>query len=83
MHPLLNSGNDTAAGELATLPSFVGAYHAVTGTTSKRDALARMEKLDADSLPVVDEQQRFVGTVDRAKLTASLILAVTNKVEGH
>jgi hypothetical protein len=42
-----------------------------------------MEKLDADSLPVVDEQGRFAGTVERTKLTASLILAVTDKVEGQ
>ena len=80
---LLNSGTDGAGTELATLPGFVGAEHAVTATTSKRDALARMEKLDTDSLPVIDEQQRFTGTVERAKLTASLILAVTDKVEGR
>jgi CBS domain-containing protein len=80
---LLNSGSDTATAELATLPGFVGAGDAVTATTSKRDALARMEKLDADSLPVVDEQGRFAGTVERTKLTASLILAVTDKVEGQ
>jgi CBS-domain-containing membrane protein len=42
-----------------------------------------MEQLNTDSLPVVDEQQHFAGTVERAKLTASLILAVTDKLEGR
>jgi hypothetical protein len=30
---------------------------------------------------VKNEQGRFVGTVERTKLTASLILAVTDKLE--
>ena len=62
---------------LSDLPGFVPADHAVTVTTSKRDALKKMEQLDRASLPVVNENRQFVGTVDRAKLTASLILAVT------
>lgn len=78
---LLNSGSEEAQAELAKLPGFVGADHAVTATMSKRDALALMEQLNTDSLPVVNEQQRFIGTVERAKLTASLILAVTDKLE--
>jgi len=32
---------------------------------------------------VVDNVRRFVGTVDRGKVTASLILAVTDKVENR
>jgi CBS domain-containing protein len=80
---LLNSGSEEARADLTRLPGFVSATHAVTATTSKRDALARMEQLNTDSLPVVDEQQHFAGTVERAKLTASLILAVTDKLEGR
>lgn len=80
---LLNSGSEAARAELAKLPGFVGADHAVKATTSKRDALARMEQLNTDSLPVVDEQERFVGTVERAKLTTSLILAITDKLESR
>jgi CBS domain-containing protein len=80
---LLNTGNTAAQGELARLPGFVGADQAVTASTSKRDALARMEAVKTDSLPVVNEQKRFVGTVDRSKLTASLILAVTDKLESR
>jgi CBS domain-containing protein len=79
----LNSGNESARVELSKFPGFVGATDAVTPTTSKRDALARMESLNTDDLPVVDEQQRFIGTVGRSKLTAALILSVTDKLEGH
>jgi CBS domain-containing protein len=80
---MLNSGDATARAELTRLPGFVGAEHAVAAVTSKRDALARMEQLNVDSLPVVDNARRFVGTVDRGKVTASLILAVTEKVENR
>ena len=80
---LLNAGNQEARSTLATLPGFVGADNAVTEATSKRDALAKMEELDTDILPVVNEEGRFIGTVRRAKLTAGLILAVTNELEGR
>ena len=42
-----------------------------------------MEQLNTDSLLVVDKQQHFAGTVERAKLTAGLILAGTDKLEGR
>ena len=80
---LLNSGSESARADLAKLPGFVSATNAVTPTTSKRDALASMEKLNTDSLPVIDEQRRFTGTVGRSKLTAALILAVIDKLEGN
>ncbi|HKC05828.1 MAG TPA: CBS domain-containing protein [Methylomirabilota bacterium] len=79
----LNRGDETSRAELKKLPGFVGAEHAVTASTSKRESLARMEQLNVDSLPVVDNGRRFVGTVDRGKVTASLILAVTDKVENR
>ena len=49
------------------LQGFIDVSHAVTAAASKREALARMEHLNIDSLPVVDGWQRFVGTVERAK----------------
>jgi hypothetical protein len=77
----LNNGNDEDRSELAKLPGFVGADNAVTESTSKRDALSRMEQLNTDILPVVNEEGGFIGTVGRSKLTAGLILAVTDKLE--
>jgi CBS domain len=81
----LNNGNQEDQRELAKLPGFVpgfaGADNPATANTPKRDALAMMERFNTDILPVVDEEGRFVGTVGRSKLTAGLILAVTNQLE--
>jgi CBS domain-containing protein len=80
---LLNAGDERAQMELAKLPGFIPVEQAVTPTTSKRDALALMERINSESLPVVNDQKRFLGTVNRSKLTAGLILAVTDKLEGE
>lgn len=81
---MLNQGEERGAKDwLARLPGFVSSDKAVTPETSKRDALQAMEELNLDSLPVRDPAGRFVGTVERAKLTTSLILAVTKKPSGE
>ncbi len=82
LQSLLNSGSEDARAKLAKWPGFVGVDGAVTVTTSKKDALAAMARLDVDLLPVVDGQRRFVGTITRSKLTSSMILAVTERIEG-
>lgn len=79
---MLNRGDEQAQAWLARLPGFVSAEHAVTPETSKRAALQAMEDLDQDALPVTDPSGHLVGTVERAKLTSSLILAVTEKLAG-
>jgi hypothetical protein len=78
---LLNSKNPSEWAELSKLPGFIGPADAVNVRTSKRDALVQLEKLNRDTLPVIDDEGRFLGQVERSRLTASLILAVTNKVE--
>ncbi|WP_187672609.1 hypothetical protein [Zestomonas carbonaria] len=80
---LLNSTDESHWTELTKLPGFVGAEASVGSTTSKREALARMEALGTDSLPVINQDGFFMGTVERSKLTASLILAVTEKLESR
>jgi hypothetical protein len=77
---MLNRGDEPAQEWLARLPGFVSAEHAVTPETSKRAALQAMEDLDQNALPVTDPAGRLVGTVERAKLTSSLILAVTERL---
>jgi hypothetical protein len=79
---MLNAGDEQAQQWLARLPGFVGAEHAVTPGISKRAALQAMEDLDQDALPVTDAAGHLVGTVERAKLTSSLILAVTERLAG-
>lgn len=76
----LNSGDGRARDWLAQLPGFVPAKAALTSEVSKREALRTMADRELETLPVVDDGARFVGTVERAKLTTSLILAVTEKV---
>ena len=79
---MLNEGGPRSRDFLARLPGFVPAERAVTVRTSKRAALQAMEAQGVPSLPVVDRDGRFLGTVERSKLTASLILAVTEKLSG-
>jgi CBS domain-containing protein len=74
---LLNRGDDSARETLARLPGFISAESAATTATTKREALERMDKLDRNTLPVVDADRHFVGTVERAKVITSLLLAVT------
>ncbi len=54
---------------------------ALTEVADKREALQQMERLDADILPVVDAERRFVGVVDRSRLTASLIIDVAQQLK--
>ncbi len=53
---------------------------ATSATASVQDAASMVEMAGKGG---VNEQKRFVGTVGRNKLTASLILAVTDKLEGR
>jgi CBS domain protein len=74
----LNSADKTS---LKRLPGFIGSESAVSDTTDKAQALQRMESLNVDTLPVVDKGKRFVGIVNRSRLTASLILEVANDLK--
>ena len=71
----------TALDVLRQLPGFVPAQEAVTQQSDKRDALNRMEKSGRDWLPVVSPQGNLAGIVDRSRLTASMILDVTNQLQ--
>jgi len=61
----------------------VGASQGVARDLSKAEALKIMDDLRVDSLPVIDEAGLFVGTVERAQLTASLILGVVDRLESN
>ena len=73
----LNRGGADDKRALAQLPGFIPVEWAVTSATSKLDALRAMADHEQDVLPVVDGEDRFIGTVEQPRLTASLILAVT------
>ena len=76
---LINRGDDQA--RLAELPGFVPAGADVTRQSDKRKVLEKMEERGAEWLPVQTPEGRFEGIVDRSRLTASLILDVTNQLE--
>lgn len=74
----LNTGNKVA---LARLPGFIGSQDGVNKETDKGQALQKMETLNIDTLPVVDEKKRFAGIVNRSRLTASLLIDVAKNLE--
>lgn len=78
----LNRADADARALLARLPGFIAAEQAVGRELSKRDVLRRMDQLSVNSLPVIDSERRFVGTVERSRLTASLILEVADRIAG-
>jgi hypothetical protein len=78
----LNRPSENSLRSLSRLPGFVKADKAVGREMSKRKVLTKMDSLRVDSLPVVDEAGKFIGTVERSQLTASLILEVAARLEG-
>ncbi len=72
--------NRSSTTELSSLPGFIPAKSALQKTSETRAALERMNALDVQSLPVVDEAGRFVGVVDRSKLSASMLIDIAAKV---
>ncbi len=79
---LPNRGDPPSLERLRNLPGFVPGEYAVTPTANKRFVLEKMEERNVETLPVVDSQKRFVGMVERTRLTASLIIEVAEKLEG-
>jgi hypothetical protein len=73
--------NSSDQASLKRLPGFISLESSVTGTTDKSQALQLMETLNVDTLPVVDKDKRYVGIVNRSRLTASLILDVAKELK--
>lgn len=74
----LNADNKT---ELATLPGFIAATDALPKSADRKQALQKMNMLEVPTIPVVDESGKFVGTIDRSKLTASILTEIAAKVD--
>ena len=77
----LNKADPVSQKALQGLPGFVSGSDAATPESNKRVALETMERLNSDILPVVNKERRFIGMVDRDKITASLIIDVTSAME--
>jgi len=77
----LNKADKKAIKALKGLPGFIPGEYAVSSESNKRFVLQEMEKLSSEILPVVDSKRQFIGMVERARLTASLIIDVAAKLE--
>ena len=75
----LNSESEEAPKALRTV---ILAKEALTDASDKSEALGRMEDLNLEFLPVVNKKNRFVGIVERSRLTASLIIDVAQVMKG-
>lgn len=60
----------------SNLPSFVSEGNAVTFKTDKLTALEKMEELNVEFLPVIDEDKSFLGVVTKSKLTTSFLVNI-------
>jgi len=67
--------------ELKALPGFIAANDALDSKVDRQKALEQMNGLDVQIIPVVNENKKFVGVVDRSKLTASILTDLAAKVD--
>ncbi len=66
---------------IKTMPGFISKDQAVHSMSDKGKVLQRMENMNMDILPSLNEKDEFQGVVDRSRLTASLIIDVTNRLK--
>ena len=66
--------------KIEALPGFVGKSHAVKKTMNKHDALQHMEKLDVQTLPVVNDDGHLAGILERSKLSASILIDIAERL---
>ena len=66
--------------KIEAIPGFVGMNHVVRKTTNKHDALQHMEELDVQSLPVINDEDHLVGILERSKLTASILIDISERL---
>lgn len=74
----LNTSNEAA---LQKIPGFVPVEVAVKKREDKTTALKRMEDKKTETLPVIDDEERFKGVVERSRLVSSLILDIAERVK--
>ncbi len=53
---------------------------AIKPTTSKYVALENMQKLETTFLPVIDEQEKFIGIIHMEQLSTSLLMDISKKL---
>jgi len=74
----LNYANKKA---FAQLPGFISSDNAVRKDADKGQVLRKMETLNVDTLPVIDNNSRFAGIINRSRLTASFLIDVAENLK--
>jgi hypothetical protein len=58
------------------LPGFIGHQQALSSTETKGDAIERFGKTDLEELPVIDQNDKFVGVLNRGQLFGSVLSSI-------
>ena len=77
----LNYPQEGSLQALSRLPGFILGEMAVNSQLKKRQVLQTMDERNFERLPVIDQDRRFVGIVERSRLSASLFLEIIDKLE--
>lgn len=73
--------NGSMRERLIDYPGFMSVDKAANEHENRQTILKRMDEFDMETLLVVNDNQQFVGTIDRSRLLASLILDFTKRIE--
>lgn len=67
--------------KLKSIPSFVNVENAITLNTDKLSVLEKMEALNVDFLPVINQEKIFLGVITKQRLTSSLMLNIATNLK--
>ncbi len=70
------------SGDLSDFPGLIGSALALSVSDSKGKALEKFTKTDANFLPVLSEDGKLVGVVNRGKLNSEVIQSVIEAAQG-
>ena len=73
--------NSSDKEKVSKMPGFISSEMSLKQGADKQRALRLMDSLDVQTLPVVNNKDQFEGIVDRAKLTASVLVDIADRLE--
>jgi len=73
--------NQSMGDRLVQYPGFMGVNKTANEKENRQTILKRMDEFDMETLVVIDDSEKFIGTLDRSRLLASLIIDFTNRIE--
>lgn len=73
--------NNDFKDQLYDFPGFLELEQTARSTENRQTILKRMEQFNLEVLPVINQDKVFIGTIDRSRLLASLIIDFANRIE--